>query len=131
MYVLALRTEDDDKYGIYLYNYHFHIWNNGGWEHGDKIGKTFLDYMSNDMKAYFSHESNYFYWMTSNGTTDEFRSGFSTKKIDLTIDNIDYQTKKSEISPLIFLNEVKLDKLELMRNTRFIYYEVSEKKIVQ
>ena len=128
MYALALRTEKDDKYGIYLYNYHFQIWNYDGWNHGDKIAKTFLDYLSNDMKAYFDHESNYFYWMTSNGTIDEFRSGFSTKKIDLSIDNIDYQTKKNEISPLIFLNEVKLDKLELMRNTRFIYYEVSEKK---
>ena len=123
MYALVLRTK-----GIYLYNYHFQIWNYGGWNHGDEKGHKFLDYRANDMKAYFDHKSKYFYWMTSNGTTDEITSGFSTKKIDLTVDDVDYQTKKNEISPLIFLNEVNLDKLELMRNTRFIYYEVSEKK---
>ena len=123
MYALVLRTK-----GIYLYNYHMQIWNNGGWNHGDEKGDFFLDYRSNEMKAYFDQDSKIFYWMTSNGTTDEFRSGFSTKEINLNTTNINYEVKINSISPFIFLNEVNIIKLQLMRNTRFIYYEISEKK---
>lgn len=122
MYALTLKSK-----GIYLHNFTPQIWGSG-WNRGDDLKYKLIDYKSNDMQAYFDQDSKIFYWMTSNGTTDNFRSGYSTEAIDLSSNEIDYGIIMNTISPFIFLNEVNIIKLKLLRNTRFIYYEVSEKK---
>ena len=121
-YALVLRSK-----GIHLNNYHPQIYG-GGWNRGDYKGSILIDYTSNIMQAYFDQDTKVFYWMASNGTTDEFRSGYSTEALDLKVDKLNWGTKNNTDSPFIFLNDVNIIKLKLLRNTRFIYYELSDKK---
>ena len=88
-----------------------------------------IDYNSLYKFAYFDYNTNFFYWMVSNGT-DQYRSGYSIDPIDIKGNNLDIQTIVNSFSPFLFLNDVEIKKLEMIRNTRFVIYEVSDKNNV-
>ena len=81
-----------------------------------------LYYNSTYTHAYFDKE-NLFYWMSSN-TTKDFKSGYSTKKADVWYSSLDYDIQMNDKSPFYFLKNVTINKLNMIRNTRFVYYEI-------
>ena len=101
----------------------------------DEINSYQIDYRSNYFNAYFENNqnNNYFYWFAAN-TTSEFHSGFSSNPIN--IDSINYRNIhiiKNYDSPFKFLywNKTKIKKINIIRNTRFIYYEIEYNKTKQ
>ena len=75
--------------------------------------------------AYFNHTNKTFYWMMAN-SIDDFESGYSTESLNLYINNINVQKESFKgKSPFRILNkDVRIKKLEMIRNTRFVYYEL-------
>jgi len=62
--------------------------------------------------------------MSSNGT-DEFRSGYSKEPLDIKYGDINnVEIIKNEDSSFYFLNKVTIKKMKMIRNTKFIYYEI-------
>lgn len=86
--------------------------------------KAFIDYKSKYMYAYFNHDTNKFYWVTCN-TTKEYHSGYSINGIDITSSNAKIPMVKNLTSPFEFLTEVKINKMEMIRNSKFVYYEIT------
>ena len=83
-----------------------------------------LEHKSEYTHAYFSHSSNTFYWISSNSVSD-FKSGYSTEKVDISSSNVNIGIKKNEESPFkFFLKDIQIINLNMIRNTRFAYYEV-------
>jgi len=83
-----------------------------------------LEQKSEFTHAYFNHSSKIFYWVSSNSTSD-FKSGYSTEKIDISSSNVNVNIKKNEESPFkSFLKDIQIINLNMIRNTRFVYYEV-------
>ena len=80
-----------------------------------------LHYNSTYTHAYFDKE-NLFYWMSSN-TTKDFKSGYSTQKADVgTTIYEHFGIKMNDKSPFYFLKNVTINTLNMIRNTRFVYY---------
>lgn len=82
-----------------------------------------IDYKSTYTHAYFNQTTQLFYWIACN-ETDNFRSGFSTQPIDISISYNSINLIQNEDTPFIFMNDVTIHKLDMIRNTRFAYYEV-------
>ena len=108
--------------GIYLCNIIIQI---GGADISGYPGKyLFLGYKSEYSFAYFNHSSNTFYWALSN-STDEFESGYSTESLDLNSTNVNVHIINNKNSPFrIFDKKASINKLQMIRNTRFVYYEI-------
>ena len=85
--------------------------------------KTYLDEKSLYTRAYFDHDSNKFYWMSANNISD-FRSGYSTEAIDIKKAELFINIKKNFASPFKFMGSYKINQLDFIRNTRFVYYEI-------
>lgn len=74
--------------------------------------------------AYFNKNTKIFYWVTSN-KNGNLNSGFSTESIvDMTNKNININNKTNPKSPFQFLNKVKVTKIDKIKNTKYIYYEI-------
>ena len=86
-----------------------------------------LDKFNLTTKSIYNHAyfvpNNLFYWMSSN-TTEDFKSGYSIDGLDLNSNTISKNIKNNFKSPFYFFNKVKIIKLDMIRNTRFVYYEV-------
>ena len=79
----------------------------------------YLDEKLDFTYGYFNHTTKKFYWI-STSSANNYSSGYSTEGI--TKDDI--KVTKNNISPLKFLQNVTINKIEMIRNTRFAYYEV-------
>ena len=84
--------------------------------------ECYLDEKLDYTYGYFNHTTKKFYWISAS-RTNYYRSGHSTEGI--TKDNI--KIIKNNTSPLKFLQNVTINKIEIIRNTRFAYYEVISK----
>ena len=109
---------------LYLRNYEIQVHedNDLGINNHDRI---LLDYYSIYMHAYFDHESNLFYWMVSNNT-EEFRCGKSINPINIKETNVKIQINNHTVSPFLFLKKIQIKKLNMIRNSRFVIYEISD-----
>lgn len=85
--------------------------------------KTLIAYKSQYMHAYFDHNTKQFYWMVSNGTNN-FSCGYSIEQIDLKRSNVGISKIIHSTSPFLFLNKMKIEKLNMIRNSRFVIYEI-------
>jgi hypothetical protein len=82
-----------------------------------------LSQKSKYLRSYFLPD-NTFYWISSN-TTKDFKSGFCTEKIDITSEAINiYNIHYNNDTPFYFVNDVEIKKMDMIRNTRFVYYEI-------
>ena len=92
---------------------------------GDSI---LLGYKSENTHGYFDHTKNVFYWISANNS-NTFNSGYLANgiTIDLDKETAHYKKEENNISPLQFLQNVTINKLEMIRNTRFAYYEILSK----
>ena len=71
-----------------------------------------------------------FYWMTANNI-DDFTSGYSTESLhysDSSEANTKVPLKNNTYSPFILLNEFEIKKLNIIKYTRFVYYELYNKE---
>jgi hypothetical protein len=84
--------------------------------------ECYLDEKLDYTYGYFNHTTKKFYWISAS-KTNYYRSGHSIEGI--TKDNI--KIIKNNTSPLKFLQNVTINKIEIIRNTRFAYYEVISK----
>ena len=84
--------------------------------------ECYLDEKLDYTYGYFNHTTKKFYWISAS-RTNYYRSGHSNEGI--TKDNI--KIIKNNTSPLKFLQNVTINKIEIIRNTRFAYYEVISK----
>ena len=74
--------------------------------------------------AYFDNEMNIFYWLNCDDTLN-FRSGYSEEVI-LNITNItNLKIKTNTDSPLQFFRNAIINNISFIRNTRFVYYNIS------
>ena len=73
--------------------------------------------------AYFDDRKNIFYWMTANNI-DDFESGYSTTPFGIDSTDIEVNLINNTYSPFIFLNAMTIRKLDIVRNTRFVQYEL-------
>ena len=74
--------------------------------------------------AYFNNNTKIFYWVSSN-ENGNFSSGYSTERIvDMTNVIIKINNKTNPKSPFQFLNKVKVTKIDKIKNTKYIYYEI-------
>ena len=92
--------------------------------------RLFLDYNSKYSHAYFDHDTHIFYWMNAN-TTSEFSSGYSIDPVYVESTSVEeINILRNSISPFNFLypNNTTIKKLNMIRNTRFIYYEIEYNK---
>ena len=87
----------------------------------------FIDYKSTYTKAYFDHNNKIFYWMSANSTS-EFRSGIGF--YDVISNEANVTIKKRENSPfnILYYKNARIKVLDMIRNTRFIYYEIEYNK---
>ena len=78
--------------------------------------------------AYFDYKTSKFYWVSASSTND-FSSGYSTTSVDAYTNVNDFSSfTKNDTSPLQFLNNVIINKLNMIRNTKYAYYEVTSKE---
>ena len=89
------------------------------------LNENLIDYKSTYMHAYFDHRSKLFFWMVSNDT-DEFRSGYSTEPIDIKGKNVNVGKINNIVSPFLFIKKMDIINLNMIRNSRFVIYEVSD-----
>lgn len=95
----------------------------------DKELKNYLllGYKSEYSFAYFNYSNNKFYWALSN-STEEFESGYSTESLDLeNLDssNVNVKIINNKNSPFRILDKKSsINKMQMIRNTRFLYYEI-------
>ena len=89
--------------------------------------KMLLGYESDNTHGYFNHTKKIFYWISANNS-NTFCSGYSTDEIDLKGEKVEYTKKENYTSPLQFLQNATIIKLEMIRNTRFAYYEILSKE---
>ena len=108
---------------IYLKKHVIQINANGVYVQNEDPVQILIDSKSTYTHAYFNKTTNFFYWMTSNGT-DNFRSGYSTQPIYVTSNYDSISLVINEDTPFFFANDVTIKKLDMIRNTRFAYYEV-------
>ena len=92
------------------------------------IGKTLkLTKAKNYSQAYFTSDYN-FYYFTYNDVSD-FLGGYSTRGVSSTdysdITNVDKINHK--FSPLEFLHEVEIRKINIIPGTKYAYYEIYDK----
>ena len=85
--------------------------------------KKLIDNKSTYTRTYFDHDTNLFYWMSANGI-DSFSSGYSTEGVDVTNSNVNIAINKNSTSPFKFLGSYNIKQLDLIRNTRFVYYQI-------
>lgn len=82
----------------------------------------------NKSYSYFDNYTNIFYLMKFNNVKD-FKSGYSTNKIPNEENEIsELGLENNEDSPFNFVNEVEIKKIKFIRNTKFAYYELIDKK---
>lgn len=95
---------------------------NTNYNGGDEV---ILDYQKDFASTYFNHETDKFYWISSSALNN-YSSGYSTESVNAytTVTNFN-SFKINMTSPLQFLKNVKINKLDMIRNTRFAYYEVT------
>ena len=108
---------------IYLKKYVIQINSSGVYVQNEDPVQILIDSKSTYTHAYYDHSTNFFYWMTSNGT-DNFRSGYSTQPIYVTNNYDSISLVINEDTPFFFVNDVTINKLDMIRNTRFVYYEI-------
>ena len=94
----------------------------------DDIGKTLnLIKAQNYSQAFFTSDYN-FYYFTYNDVSD-FLGGYSTRGVSSTdysdITNVDKINHK--FSPLEFLHEVEIRKINIIPGTKYAYYEIYDK----
>ena len=85
--------------------------------------KTYLDEKSSFTRAYFDHDSTLLYWISAN-KTDDFSSGYSKEKIDIKEKRNNILVHKNSDSPFKFFGSYKINQLDMIRNTKFAYYEI-------
>ena len=82
----------------------------------------------NNSYLYFDNYTNVFYWMKFNNVND-FKSGYLTIKIPAEGNEVsELGLENNEDSPFNCVNEVEIKKLKFIRNTKFAYYELIDKK---
>ena len=108
---------------IYLKKHVIQINSSGVYVQNEDPVQILIDSKSTYTHAYYDHSTNFFYWMTSNGT-DNFRSGYSTQPIYVTNNYDSISLVINEDTPFFFVNDVTINKLDMIRNTRFVYYEI-------
>ena len=90
----------------------------------EENNKTFLDYKSKYNNAYFDTVNTpAFYWMTANSTS-EFRSDYGFYKSNSTIVTLDLKFNKNSPFNFLYPKNAIIKDLKMIRNTRFIYYEI-------
>lgn len=94
----------------------------------NQVNEKELDSEKDFTSAYFNHETNYFYWVSASSSND-YSSGYSTASVNVhTIPSGFTSFVKNTTSPLQFLNNVIINKLNMIRNTKYAYYEVTSKE---
>lgn len=83
--------------------------------------KFYLDLKKDYSYGYFNLTTNFFYWI-STSKSNNFSSGVSTT--NMTKDSSKVNLIRYNISPLQFLQNVTINKIKMIRNTRFAYYEI-------
>ena len=92
----------------------------------DKQEKSFIKILSNSI-SYFKLDNENFYFMTYD-SADNFISGFYNEK-DIDYNNIkNIEPTINTISPLEFFNEVDIIYLKFIRNTKYAFYKIRDKK---
>ena len=84
-----------------------------------------LGYKSDYSFAYFNYSSKTFYWALAN-STDEFECGYSIESLDIESNNVNVDKISYNTSPFRILDKnAVIKKMEMIRNTRFVYYEIN------
>lgn len=86
--------------------------------------KLYLDFKKDYSYAYFNPDTNLFYWV-STSKDNNYSSGIS--KETMTKEKTKVSLIRNNTSPLQFLQNVTINKIKMIRNTRFAYYEVISK----
>ena len=82
-------------------------------------------------QAYFN--SNYYFYFFSCNNVYDFESGYSQKQMDFTDDEQfksscnNPELKKNNNSPLIFVDNVQIQEMRLIPETKYIYYKIYNK----
>lgn len=82
-----------------------------------------LDTYRDFTHAYFNSKKNKFYWISVSKNND-YSSGYSTGEVSIDSDLDQVNIEKFTDSPLNFLKNIQISKMDMIRNTRFVYYEV-------
>ena len=77
--------------------------------------------------GYFNHHTNFFYWMSCN-TIDDYISGYSTQPVDIAQEHANYETVYNSTSPFNFADELEIKKMNMIRNTKYAYYEIQNEE---
>jgi hypothetical protein len=123
----------DDKYlmfafyldanNIYLGQLNFGI-NNKGFEIEDGNKKKIYDSTKKNYNLYFNEENDNFHFLNYDGIKD-FQTGYS-EQFDR-IDSNNFEQVIASINndnPLEFIDEVKIEEIKFIRNTKYIYYKL-------
>ena len=89
----------------------------------NQINNKLIDYKSDFSYIHFNHNTKIFYWVVANDTTN-FRSGYSTQPINISSNDTNITLVENNVSPFYFLNKVKIKKINMLKNPRFVYYEI-------
>ena len=90
--------------------------------------KTFLDYKSKYNNAYFDTVNTpAFYWISANSTS-EFRSGYGFYESNANIATLDLKFNTNSPFNFLYPKNAIIKNLKMIRNTRYIYYEIEYNK---
>lgn len=96
--------------------------NKFSFDSNNNIKKALIEYKSNSY-SYFKSKKNILYWITYNNINDII-SGYTTKEINIEDEDIsNLPIIINNNNPFQFLYNITINKLKLIRNTRFAYYE--------
>ena len=123
----------DDKYlmfafyldanNIYLGQLNFGI-NNKGFEIEDGNKKKIYDSTKKNYNLYFNEENDNFHFLNYDDIKD-FQTGYSEQFDRIDSNNFEQViTSINNNNPLEFIDEVKIEEIKFIRNTKYIYYKL-------
>ena len=99
---------------------------------GDVSTKPIYSISNRHSSAFFDNDNYYFYFIIYNNISD-FISGYYTKSENMNFAKLQdlEEATINDKNPLQFIDDVTIKKMEFIRNTKYVYYEIynNDKKI--
>ena len=106
---------------IYLKDLYFSIDNNFSYDENKE--KIIIEELKSHYNLLFNHTNHIFYWINYNNN-DDFTSGFSFNEVIEVNDIGNIILNNSKSSPIEFIDDVTIRKMNFIPYTKYVYYEI-------